>query len=711
MGFLSQFSNKEKHMKKTVPFTTLWEDVLSSYILKDRSIEGTLRTDYNAYGDMTGIYSQGDAVTFLYTIDGYPSELELSYFTGIRSQCRGDVRVSFINSMEKTAIDWNSSTMKARLRTWRTLEEEAGEVDEYNLNQNLVNMDNIEWKKDSLVYLSTAEIRRKRKMYKSRTLMLISGTRGNDFDASVKDIINICKSMNLKVSRVMNDIPAYLKVFSPFSNIVDIKVQEQVGAITIPDEIIARFNSYSQGIIGVKGIYWGTDIFSNFPCLKQVKRTTETAENWLITAETGGGKSFFVKGLIVQLLANPNFNGTIMDVEGFEYIPLMNYMSHQDDCVIINMAEGTGMYYDPVAIKMTGNPELDEDMYALSSSFTLSLFKCLLGTTQEQDEWVDIVINDAVALTYAKHGVDPLRMETWNNSSNLTLYDVYSTLKSLKTQGDASRAINSMYATSLYQQKIGAEKEALSKNDVNRLITSNQGYQKAIEMCIAKISRYFETNGIRASLFRQPIDIEEVRDAKLVLCSFGMAGKSQNTVDPIQMALMQLYAANISHLRSIFSKNAGKFNFKLWEEFQRWGGFPDADKTINVALTGGRKLGDVNIIVTNKVKEMLDDDKFGVFSNLTSIAIGAIGDALVREELCERLTINEMLPALNSLAENNKNLNDYIKGDTLLSNPYKKGFLIGLDRTVYTLARMSIPEDLAKSLIFRTGIDLQQQEA
>ena len=199
---------------------------------------------------------------------------------------------------------------------------------------------------------------------------------------------------------------------------------------------------------------------------------------------------------------------------------------------------------------------------------------------------------------------------------------------------------------------------AMSQNDVNRLITSNEGYQAAIEMCIAKISRYFEPNGIRAHLFKQRIAIDDIKDAKLVICSFGMAGKSPNTVDPIQMALMQLYSANISHLRSVFSKHDGKFNFKLWEEFQRWGGFPDADKTINVALTGGRKLGDVNIIVTNKVIDMLEDDRFGVFSNITSIAIGCIWDSHVRTSLCERLTIPQMLPELDTLVTNNKDLSE-----------------------------------------------------
>ena len=165
----------------------------------------------------------------------------------------------------------------------------------------------------------------------------------------------------------------------------------------------------------------------------------------------------------------------------------------------------------------------------------------------------------------------------------------------------------------------------------------------------------------------------------------------------------------MSQLRSVFSKHAGKFNFKLWEEFQRWGGFPDADKTINVALTGGRKLGDVNIIITNKVIDMLRDDKFGVFSNITSFAIGAIGDALVRTELCERLTIPQMEGELHRLAENNKDLSAYIEGDTLLSNPYSKAFLIGLDKTVYTISRMSIPAELRDSYIFRTGIDIKDK--
>ena len=695
--------------KKSVSWVTLWDEIASAMISKNNSNYGETR-NRNMYVDLLGLYSGEDNVTYVYTIDGYPHELEMSFRTTLRSNCTAGVRLSFITPLEKTEIDWTSPQVRAKLSTWRSIEQDGDDVDEYNLHKELLTFDNQEWRKDSLVYLSTADKRRKRKLFKLRCLMLISGKRGEDFNKVVKNVTKSCKTMGIKFSRIIGDIPAFLSFFSPFSNLYDTNTSRECGAVSMPDELLARFNTYSQGIIGKSGKYFGTDIYSGFPVLKPVKITAESAETWLFTAETGGGKSFFVKGVLVQLLADDMYNGTINDVEGFEYLPIANYMKAHDLVAVLNMAEGTGSYYDPVEIIMTGNPDLDADMYSLSVSFTLSLMKCLLGGTTEKDEWADIVINDAVSLTYGRSNVSAYDMDTWANSKGLTLYSVYDTLKSLKTSGsaDVNRAVSNMFTHSLYEEKMGIGKK-LEQNDVNRLINSNEDYQKSIELCIAKLSRYFEPNGVRAHIFRHRISIESVKDAKLVICSFGMAGKAANTVDPIQMSLMQLYAANISHLRSIFSKNAGKYNFKLWEEFQRWGGFPDADKTINVALTGGRKLGDINIIITNKPGDLLHDDKFGIFSNLTSVAIGCIWDADVRTELCERLTIQHMLPELDTLVENNKDLSSYIDGDTVMQNPYSKAFLIGLDKTVYTLSKMSLPKGLRESKIFKTGVDIKKK--
>ena len=68
-----------------------------------------------------------------------------------------------------------------------------------------------------------------------------------------------------------------------------------------------------------------------------------------------------------------------------------------------------------------------------------------------------------------------------------------------------------------------------------------------------------------------------------------------------------------------------------------------------------------------------------------------------------------MLPELNTLVENNKDLSSYIDGDTVMQNPYSKAFLIGLDKTVYTLSKMSLPRGLRESKIFRTGVDIKKK--
>lgn len=690
-------SKSEGNRKRTIKFYQLWDELFTNKYKKDDSVVGILRRS-PFYMDMKGVYSGENRVTFVYTIDDLPSELSISFRNILRQDCRDGVRLSFITQMTKHQIQWNTPQMKSRLRTWSILDSQTEDVNEYNLHANLQTLDSQQWRRDSLTYLSTAELRRKRKTFLVRQIMLISGERGDAFNETVNEVLATCRNLNLKVNRVMYNIQDYLTTFSPFSMNFNDKIYKEVGSTVIPDELLARFSTYSQGTVGKYGLYWGTDIYSGFPCLKPVKKTSEDAENWLITAETGGGKSFFVKCLLLQLLAKPQYNGTIMDIEGFEYMPMLQYLSRTEECVIINMAEGQGKYFDPVEIIMTGDEELDRDMYKLSVSFTLSIFKTLLGDTVKKNEWTDIIIDAAVSKVYEDAGVTD-DMSTWENSKGLTLFDVYEALKALLTDVENTSVVNNS----------SDEDNDKTSEILDNAIRNTVEYKKALVLAITKTGRYFEKNGTKSGLFQQRVSVDGIKTAKLVVCSFGMAGKTEKTVDPIQMAMMQLTAANISHLRSIFSKHVGKFNFKLWEEFQRWGKFPDSEKTVGTALTGGRKLGDINIIITNVVKELLGDDRFNVFSNVTTIAIGCIWDKQVRHDLCTRLTIEQMEPELDKLVSENKDDSAYSDGDTVGNSAYNKAFLIGLDKTVYALSRMSVPDDLAESHMFRTGVDLASE--
>jgi len=469
-------------------------------------------------------------VTYYYLIDKYPRTLPIDWKERLRILCVGDVRLTFLNYIRPHKIEWDSPQMRSKLRIMEQIgiDKQDKQVTAYNLHENLGGMQSQEWIESSLTYLSEADLSRGRGLLKTSMLVCLAGECGPDFDKSVKAITDNARRMGMKWVRVLCNIPDTMRAFSPFAHEFVTGVTDEMPSKVITDEILSRFSTYSQGILGAGGMYFGSDIYSGFPVLKKVKQNDEDAENWLITAETGGGKSFLIKFLILELLAL-GFNGTIMDIEGREYSPIGDFVSQGFKVQTVNMAEGSGKYFDPVEIAPpSGIPEIDRDAKNMSVNFTLAMFKVLLGSSYQKDEWLDTIIDDAVGLTYKEAGITD-NPTTWRKSSNLSLFDVYNRLKRLK----------------------GYRK--------------NAEYDDSVTKAVAIMSRYFEPDGTRSNMFKNRVRISDVAEANLVICSFGMEGKAESSVDPIQLALMQLGAAQFSHQRSIFSKARGRFNFKLWE--------------------------------------------------------------------------------------------------------------------------------------------------
>ena len=671
----------------------LWKRKIIDSIRLNDSMYPSVR-NHNFYSNGNAIMSGTDNICFLYTIDGYPKDIPINYRADIRKEAKGVVRVSFISTFEPTRLDWQSPQMKSKMRTWKTIEEESDVVTAYNYVENVSSMDSTERRKASLIYLADADQRRARNLFKYRTLMIISGTRGDAFDKSVFEILNYCKNAGIVVNRVETNIPMFLRAFSPFSMELGNGALKEVGSNTITDEQIARFSNYAQGKIGRGGIIFGTDIFSGYNVYKQIKKKSTDAENILITAETGGGKSYMLKALLLQLVGLDEYTGTINDIEGFEYIPFGGFIANNDKVVVLNMAEGQGCYYDPFEIVLTGDPDLDKDMFSYSKSFTNSIMcVCIGAKLLTENTWAQKIINNAISKAYTDIGVSENEPETWTRTKSRDLFYVYSKFKELYDE---------------YFVLKGKNIDELPLHDRYKL---NDGYIDALDKVVANLSEYFEplaNGGIRSDVFREKVSLSDIVDAKLVINSFGMAGKSADTVDKTQMSLAQLSAANISYIRSVFSKAKGKFNFKVWEEFQRWGQFPGSATTIKTAITGGRKLGDVNFIITNNVKELLDDDRFAIFDNITSFAVGAIASANTRERICAQLSVPQLLPELDALVLKRGDSTSFEgsneEGDTL--SIYDKAFLVHLDKSVTTIVKMNLPKHVANSEIFKTGVNI-----
>lgn len=685
-----------KRIKKVL---NLYDELICTQFIKHKSRECLNKVcgKGEVVVDFLGMYDHKN-ITYFYVITGYPEQLPLDFKDKIRRECREGVRVSFFNNIVGHKISWDSAQMRSKLRILQMASDEQNEkeVTAYNMSNNIKSLNRQEYIERSLLYLSDADLVRERTLVQTSVMMTISGQRGEFFDDSVKAIEDYCEHIRLKATRVVYDVLDIINYYSPFKNVKMYKKgADNIPAQIVTDEIVARFNTYNQGILGrssKRATYFGTDIYSGFPILKTVKINTEAPEIWLCTAETGAGKSYYIKVIILQLLAL-NMNGTIMDVEGTEYLSLAKFCSRHSKVLVLNMAEGVGKYFDPVEVpRKTGIEEIDKDARNMSINFTQSIFQVILGKAYEENVWLSAVVNDIVALTYERFGVTE-EQKTWSRSRGMSLFDVYETLKIV---ADYCRVDKK-------DRKLMEDRYQIT---FPSYINNSDYYIDAVEQAITFASPYFEPNGLRASLFKDRVLVSDIADADLVVCSFGMAGKSEHAVDSVQMALMQLSAAQISHQRSIFSKAKGKFNFKVWEEFQRWGKFPNSDKTIGVAVTGGRKLGDINIVITNVVKSLLDDDRFGIFSNKTSYMIGAIDDTAVRYELAERLSIPNMEPELDCIAKADRadDNADTDGSSSSTSSAYRFSFLVGLDNSKFGIAKMTIPKDMRDSELFRTGI-------
>lgn len=628
------------------------------------------------YIDFNTVYN-GNTITYFYVITKYPRKLIMDFKDTLRDSCVDDIRITFYNKMQPHKIDWNSQHMRNKLTILAQIgaERNSEEVTAYNKFSKISDIEHQKLIEDSLLYLSDADITRHRALLKSTMIVQITGTSGEIFDKTVTEIEAKAKHMGLEMTRMLYNLPDFLKATSPFTHSNIPGLSDKLTANVLTDEIVARMNVYAQGILGARGIDFGSDIFSGFPVLKQVKRKSDDAENWLITAETGGGKSFLVKFLLLQLMAI-SCMGTIMDFEGAEYKAFGEFLSQDYKVQTVNMSEGQGNYFDPVEIApRCGDPDIDIDSKNMSVNYTIMFFRVLLTEVLDKDQWLTVVIDDAVAKVYQNAGVTE-NMQTWSKSQNLTLFDVYEAMKTLKGSRNA------------------------------------KDYDDAVEKALAFTGRYFEKDGTRAGLFKQRVRITDVADADLVICSFGMAGKSEASIDKVQLALMQLGASQFSHQRSIFAKVRGKFNFKVWEEVQRWGDFAGSEKIIGPALTGGRKLGDINIVITNNIAEILEHDKFKLMGNVQSFLIGNIKDNDIRKAFCERKSIMKLLPELDNIAQASpdEDEKDIKKADTQVvegkeDSVYRYAFLCGLDNNKFGVVKVNIPKKIADSKLFYTGVN------
>lgn len=665
----------------------MYDMILANMVAGDSIIEPEQDLDNSRVAIGFANIASKTMVAKYFVISNFPDWMDTDFIDTIRSRCiLPGVKIDFYIYSQPHRIRWDSAEMKSKLSVWKNYAEETESdvnVFEYRAKRDAsLAKERIIW---STKYLNEAELDHKRTTMKVSFVVEISSKRDDEsiinLGKAIKTYKGLCAASDIKTRELKINMIDWLQYLG-IASLKDIReVAGKLPKKILTDDILANFNSYKQGRVGTEGVSLGIDVLSRVPVLKKFKADPDAPENWLISAETGGGKSYYVKTLLTWLMAD-NFVITVMDYEGDEYYRLANYIraGNPDDVKIISMGKGSTIYFDPMEIAaLTGDPEVDDELKETAISYTLAIFRLLsCGLDGVMNQAEEKVVSTAIKRVYDSAGVTD-RKETWHRSEGLRLSMVYEELKDMLD----------------------------SKEFVDE--STDNVKHKALARIVENASIYFEEGEAKAGTFKNPMSINELYKAKFIVFSFGMKGATSSQTDPVILALKQLSIANINIQISNHCKYVRKcYNVKVWEEFQRWISAKGSQELIVNSITGGRKRGDVNLIITNDLASILDDSNDAnkkLRLNIQSYAIGAIKDKDVRHEFCEKFSLQDLEPALALIAR--ANYTEVIGGKSSggAGNRYKHAFCVVLDNGKKAVTKVMLPKELRESKIFRTGVD------
>lgn len=693
--FMEQYQNNPRNAKrqsKRKEKIDMYDMILANLCAGTSIIEPTQKLNNSQIAIGFSNISSDTQLTKYFMISKFPDWLQPRLIDSIRKRCmQNGVKINFYFNCKPHRINWESPEMKNRMNVWRTYSKEhAGPIDVFDYRTQRGESQARNRMINSTKYLNEAELDYKRSFMKVYFIITISAKRDEEslsnMAESIKYLKELCSQSDIKLSELRINMIDWVRAISPFSLHPLKEVEDKLAKRVLTDDILANFNSYKQGRVGTHGVSLGIDILSQTPVLRKFKEDPDAADNWLISATTGGGKSYWVKALLTYLLAD-NFVCCVMDYEGDEYTNLANYIraGNPEDVKIVSMGKGSNVYFDPCEIPdLTGDSQVDDELKESAISFIMSIFRLIAkGMDEAFSKEEERVMSLAISRMYDAAGVTDNK-DTWYRSKGLRLHDVYHEIKDM------------------------VETKELVDNDADNL------KHKAAVSIMDAASVYFEPGEAKSGTFRQPMSANELYKGKFIVFSFGMKGAAASATDPVILGLKQLSVAYVNIQISNYCKYVRHcFNVKVWEEFQRWGEVKGSAETISNSITGGRKRGDVNFIITNDLAAMLDDNnELGkrLRQNIQNFAIGKIPDSTTRAEFCKKFDQQEIALALDNIAKAHSAQQTGSQKISGSQSRYKNAFCVVLEDGKKAVVKVKLPPALVNSSLFKTGVDVREDD-
>lgn len=598
-----------------------------------------------------------------YYVKAMPQFIAGSFYDVVRSTLRVfkteyPVFIHFRIQGIPHVIDWESAEMRQRRKVWMEWEKNKEVVDDrFTDAKTRANSLFEDWRMASWDYIQNAEDRKVQLIDCEITVELSVDGTTLAHKRSLLDMCHEfeqwCAKQNIKIKKVRNSISDFLQYTSMTCLNKKTTAARQVVNRVLSSEILSDLVSYVPGRINDTGVLFGIDVLTGMAVYKSMVRPSGDAENFLVIAETGGGKSFYMKAVAFQMLLN-GFHQVVLDIDG-EYTPFAREVGG----VIIDMSKAAGLYFDSTVIgDLTGDRDLDASLLSDSRTTTNKIFSILCDPDNGMTSTELKLFNMAYNRLYEKYGISIQDQSTWKNSRNLSFFKLYDEICALQHDSDFA------------------------------------DYSAELRGFIDKLYIFFDKNGLRSYLFQKPISLTDILSRKTSVPMFidivlNLESNPESGKQDVEALIKQSTATYLVTLVTNYFKSQHEFTVHYIEEYQRYSASPGVESLVVYMITGNRKRNAATFVISNSPTALL---KMGgsanqaIVDNITNFVIGKVKSSVI-DMVCKNFSLENCADDLRSISE-----------DPL----YKHTFILKINSQDTTMVKQSIPPAIASSPIFKT---------
>lgn len=591
-----------------------------------------------------------------FIITDYPMEIDRGFVSDIRFRVEEYVE----QYKTKTGIDGTVSVnltvdmipydlrldSRSTTNRWnglvRMYKRVSAEMEEKELEDELKTdkySDNVRRKVRSFMHIRDARDRLKAGFYKTAVIIELEVKNPDLIEANEmlkeaeRGLNTYSNEVDLRYKRLFLNVHQYYKNYTPTSMFNERElIRRRYTGNVFSDDTLSSFFMPSHGKVGDEtGLYFGIDIKSSEVVTYDLTKGTD-ANNLLLMAQTGQGKSAYAKMILSYVGLDPRYQTVIFDYEGTEYAPLGIILGASE----VGMAGTTGSYVNTMVIQeKTGDHEIDRGRWRTAMEMTTNIYNLIFDEDYGMKKIELDIFSFLLGKLYANAGVSDTNPDEWyKRSKDLTFYTLYAMLDDMINTHDPE----------LY----------------------GEFHEEDIRDFRSSLRPYFGKGQVYNSWFENPISIEEFLNSKDVVFNFGMSSESESSVNSKMLALRQMYASYLTILKSSVNKSQGIRTFIVVDEMQRYLKLSYSGSIIAQFVSGGRKLGMITLLITNSPQELIsagDTSNPNVQSNISTVMSGITGQiigAMRTNDMDEVIEEFELFNAvgylyeLASIAENKK---------------------------------------------------------